>query len=321
MTMLGRTANQLYWMARYIERAENMARLIDVANRMALIDIPGQAHETVWASTLEVAGYPEDFVTFGGQISGSSVVLFLAFDGDFHSSIFASIRYARENARALRVSITSEMWESINTTWLELSDYDAKTLFNGGVRDFCDWVKERTLSFRGITDATMLRDESYAFLDLGLAVERADNTARLLDSKYHVLLPHDEHVGGSVDYYQWGAVLRSLSAFRAYHKVYSDVIEPHRVAELLMLRGDMPRSLMACFERITGQLDSLCLGRPRECQRIAGEIHAGLRFGRIDDIFRQGLHEFLIWFVGRNAELSLQIERDFMMLQSSGISA
>ena len=321
MTMLGRTANQLYWMARYIERAENMARLIDVANRMALLDIPDKAHQSVWASTLEVAGYPEDFVTFGGQISGSSVVLFLAFDGDFPSSILAAIRSARENARALRVAITSEMWESINTTWLELRDYDAKTLFNGGVRDFCDWVKERTLSFRGVTDSTMLRDESYAFLDLGLAIERADNTARLLDSKYHVLLPRDEHVGGSVDYYQWGAILRSLSAFRAYHKVYSDVIQSHRVAELLLLRRDMPRSLTACFERITGQLDTLCQGRPRECQRIAGEMHAGLRFGRIDDIFQQGLHEFLTRFIGRNAELSVQIENDFMMLQRSRISA
>ena len=321
MTMLGRTANQLFWMARYIERAENMARLIDVANRMSLLDIPDQAHESVWASTLEVAGYPEDFVTFGGQISGSSVVLFLAFDGEFPSSILASIQAARENARALRASVTSEMWESINTTWLELRDYDAKTLFNGGVREFCDWVKERTLSFRGVTDATMLRDESYAFLDLGLAIERADNTARLLDSKYHVLLPSNEHVGGSVDYYQWGAVLRSLSAFRAYHKVYSDVIRPDRVAELLLLRRDMPRSLMACFERITVQLDTLCQGRPRECQRIAGEIHAGLRFARIEDVFRQGLHEFLLRFIERTGELSMQIETDFMMLQRSRVSA
>ncbi len=321
MTMLGRTANQLYWMARYIERAENIARLIDVANRMVLLDVPGQAHESVWGSTLEVAGYPEDFVTFGGKISSSGVVLFLAFDDGFPSSIFSSIRAARENARALRVSITSEMWESINATWLELRDYDSKTLFNGGVRDFCDWVKERTHSFRGVTDATMLRDESYAFLDLGLAVERADNTARLLDSKYHVLLPHDEHVGGSVDYYQWATVLRSLSAFRAYHKIYSDVIQPRRVAELLLLRGDMPRSLMACFERITSQLDSLCHGRPQECQRIAGEIHAGLRFGRIDDIIGQGLHEFLTRFIGRNADLGLRIEHDFMMLQRSRIPA
>ena len=321
MTMLGRTANQLYWMARYIERAENMARLIDVANRMVLLDVPGQAQESVWGSTLEVAGYPEDFVTFGGQISGASAVLFLAFDDSFPSSIFSSVRAARENARALRASVTVEMWESINATWLELRDYDSTSLFNGGVRDFCDWIKERTHSFRGVTDATMLRDESYAFLDLGLAIERADNTARLLDSKYHVLLPSDEHVGGSVDYYQWGAVLRSLSAFRAYHKVYSDVIQPDRVAELLLLRRDMPRSLMACFDRITGQLDALCQGRPQECQRIAGEIHAGLRFGRIDSIFQQGLHQFLTRFIERNGELGMQIEHDFMMRQRSGLPA
>ena len=321
MTMLGRTANQLYWMARYIERAENIARLIDVANRMVLLDVPGQAHESVWGSTLEVAGYPEDFVTFGGKISSSGVVLFLAFDDGFPSSIFSSIRAARENARALRVSITSEMWESINATWLELRDYDSKTLFNGGVRDFCDWVKERTHSFRGVTDATMLRDESYAFLDLGLAVERADNTARLLDSKYHVLLPHDEHVGGSVDYYQWATVLRSLSAFRAYHKIYSDVIQPRRVAELLLLRGDMPRSLMACFERITGQLDSSPHSDgPRS---VSGSPARSMRpaLSPDRDIIEQGLHEFLTRFIARNADLGLRIEHDFMMLQRSRIPA
>ena len=242
------------------------------------------------------------------------MIRYLAFDPDFPSSIFSSIRSARENARALRATITTEMWECLNTTWLEIRDLDPNTAVDDGLSDFFDWVKDRALLFRGVTNSTMLRDESYAFLDLGLAIERGDNTVRLLDAKYHVLLPKDEIVGGSVDYYQWGALLRSLSAFRAYHKIYSDVIRPHRVAELLLLRRDMPRSLTSCFERINARLDGLCRDRPRECQRIAGELHARLRYGRIDEIFQRGLHEFLIEFLDRNAGLGLRIEQDFMML-------
>ena len=312
--MLGRTADQLYWMARYVERTENMVRRIDIGHRMALLDVPGASQDSVWASTLEVAGVAERFATRHGEASSANVIRYLAFDPDFPSSIFSSIRSARENARALRATITTEMWECLNTTWLEIRDLDPNTAVDDGLSDFFDWVKDRALLFRGVTNSTMLRDESYAFLDLGLAIERGDNTARLLDAKYHVLLPKDEIVGGSVDYYQWGALLRSLSAFRAYHKIYSDVIRPHRVAELLLLRRDMPRSLTSCFERINARLDGLCRDRPRECQRIAGELHARLRYGRIDEIFQRGLHEFLIEFLDRNAGLGLQIEQDFMML-------
>ena len=312
--MLGRTADQLYWMARYVERTENMVRRIDIGHRMALLDVPGASQDSVWASTLEVAGVAERFAARHVEASSANVIRYLAFDPDFPSSIFSSIRSARENARALRATITTEMWECLNTTWLEIRDLDPNTAVDDGLSDFFDWVKDRALLFRGVTNSTMLRDESYAFLDLGLAIERGDNTARLLDAKYHVLLPKDEIVGGSVDYYQWGALLRSLSAFRAYHKIYSDVIRPHRVAELLLLRRDMPRSLTSCFERINARLDGLCRDRPRECQRIAGELHARLRYGRIDEIFQRGLHEFLIEFLDRNAGLGLQIEQDFMML-------
>lgn len=313
--MLGRTADQLYWMARYVERAENMVRLIDVGHRMALLDMRGAEQASVWLSALEVSGDAEAYAARYGEVTGAGVIRYLALDPDCRSSIYASIRAARENARALRATITTEMWESLNTTWIEICDVEEARIAERGYREFFDWVKNRALLFRGVADSTMLRDESYAFLDLGLALERADNTARLLDSKYHVLLPHDENVGGSVDYYQWGALLRSVSAFRAYHRIYSDIIRPVRVAELLLLRRDMPRSLNSCFERITRSLDGLCRDRPRECQRIAGEMHARLRFGRIDEIFQRGLHEFLTEFLERNAELGLQIESDFMMLQ------
>jgi uncharacterized alpha-E superfamily protein len=313
--MLGRTADQLYWIARYTDRAENMARLLDVSHRMSITLPPGPAQLSAWASALEVSGDDGEYEERYGEVSSGGVIRHLAFDEDHTSSIVSCLRAARENARALRATITTEMWESLNTTWLDLQNNAVRTGAGAPYVDFFDWVKERALLFRGVTQSTMLQDDSHAFMTLGWAIERSDNTARLLDSKYHVLLPGDEDVGGSVDYYQWGAVLRSVGAFRAYHKIYADVITPLRVAELLMLRRDLPRSLVACLERITTTLDTLCHDRARECQRLAGVAHARLRFSRMDEIFEIGLHEFLTTFIDRNTELAGQIQRDFMMVQ------
>lgn len=313
--MLGRTADQLYWVGRYIERAENMARLLDVSYRMSMMLPPGPTQLSVWGSALEVAGDAGGYGRRYGEVASGDVIRYLAFDQDHPSSIISCLRTARENARALRATVTTEMWESLNTTWLDLRDNVARNGAGAPRVEFFDWVKERAMLFRGITQATMLQDDSHAFLSLGWAIERGDNTARLLDAKYHVLLPGGEDIGGAVDYYQWGALLRSVSAFRAYHRIYSDVITPFRVAELLMLRSDLPRSLLACLERITATLDGLCHDHARECQRIAGEIHARLRFGRMDEIFEIGLHEFLTKFIDSNAELGVQIQRDFMMVQ------
>ena len=312
--MLSRTADQLYWMARYVERAENMARILDVTYRMSLM--PGGAREgtSIWLSALEISGQREHFESRHDTVSGPQVMRYLALDPDSPSSIYSSIRAARENARALRSSITTEMWESLNGTWLELRDTDAETFDIGGYRNFFDWVKDRSHLFYGVIEGTLIMDESYHFIHLGGGIERADNTARLLDGKYHVLLPSVADVGGAVDYYHWGAVLRAVSAFRAFHKVYSNVVTANRVAELLVLRDDMPRSLHACYNRITSHLDSLCGGRGYECQRMAGEIHARLHYGRMSEILEVGLHEFLTDFVERNTNAAAQIQRDFLMI-------
>ncbi len=312
--MLGRTADQLYWVARYTERAENMARLLDVSHRMSLMLPPGPEQLSAWASALEVAGDADAYEERYGAVTSGNVIRHLAFDEDHPSSIFSCLRASRENARALRATVTTEMWECLNSTWLDLPDNVGRVGAGAPPVDFFDWVKERALLFRGVTQSTMLQDDSHAFLTLGWAIERGDNTARLLDAKYHVLLPGGEDVGGAVDYYQWGALLRSVGAFRAYHKIYADVITPFRIAELLMLRRDLPRSLIACLERITATLDGLCHDHARECQRIAGETHARLRFSRMDEVFEVGLHEFLTTFVERNADLGSQIQRDFMMV-------
>lgn len=314
--MLGRRADQLYWMARYTERAENMARLLDVTYRMSLIPQPDDARRSAWESALLVAGDAEAFAETHDDVTRRNVFGHIALDPDHPNSIYACIWLARENARALRAAIPTEMWECLNAAWLEIQEMTPASLAVEGYRGFFDWVKERMILFRGTAEGTMMRDEGYGFAQLGWDLERADNTARLLDSKYHILLPESEDVGGAVDYYQWGAVLRSVGAFRAYHRIYRDVVTPYRVAELLTLRRDMPRSLRACFERVEDTLQELRGDTAdQECGRLAGQIHARLRFGRMGEIFRSGLHEFLIEFLDSNRALGEQIERDFMMIQ------
>lgn len=159
----------------------------------------------------------------------------------------------------------------------------------------------------------MYRDDAFHFIRLGTFLERGDNTARILDIKYHQLLPEQKKNGEAVDYFQWGALLRSVSAFRAYRQAYRDTVDPQRIAELLILDSDMPRSLLYCFEEVLNVLATLCGSRPRECQRLAGEIHASLKFGRIDRIVAGGLHDFLNGFLVRTNGLAAQIQRDFMM--------
>jgi len=312
--MLGRTADSLYWMARYAERAENVARMLDVGLRMGLIPSSPETQVSAWHSTLEIAGVNEDYENRYGAVDQENVVRYMSVDWDNPSSIWSCLRASRENARALRGTITTEMWEAVNATWLDFRDIDGNVLLGTGSRQFFDLVKERANLFRGVTNSTMLQDDGYAFVRLGYALERAGNTARLLDSKYHVLLPSVEDVGGAVDYYQWGALLRSVSAFRAYHKIYSNVIEPARVAELLIMRPDMPRSLRSCLNETCSALDLLCMGRPYECRRLAGELHADITYGRMSEILGRGLHEFLTEAVERCTALGTQLQRDFMML-------
>jgi uncharacterized alpha-E superfamily protein len=204
------------------------------------------------------------------------------------------------------------MYEDLNSAWLEMRDHDYDRVQAGGVSEFLEWVKMRSHLFRGVTFGTMLRDEAYHFIRLGTHIERADNTARILDIKYHTLLPSAADVGGAVDYYQWSALLRSVSGFESYRKIYSDVITPRRVAELLVLREDMPRSLHACLNLIHDTLETLCDDGTREVERAAGALHAQLHYARTDDIIKLGLHEYLMEFLDRISELGVEINRHFL---------
>ena len=314
--MLSRTANNLYWMARHIERAENTARVLDVTYRMSLLPyrVPDQSWADPWALPLVITGLATDYYElFPGSLGSERVLRYMALDPDNPSSIHSCVQSARENARTVRGAITSEMYEDINGLWLEIKDRTYEGILAGGISEFFDWVKMRSHQFRGVTFGTMLRDEAYHFIRLGTFMERADTTARILDVKYHTLLPSVADVGGAVDYYQWGALLRSVSAFDSYRKVYRDVITPMKVAELLILRDDVPRSLHACTREIHDILRGLCDASSREPERLAGELNAQLRYGRTEQIIDHGLHEYLMEVLDKLSTLNQEINQHFLV--------
>ena len=316
--MLSRAANNLYWMSRHIERAENTARLLDVTYRMSLLPYRVQESDQSWAEPwalpLVINGLASAYYErYPGVITSDNVLRFMVLDPDNASSLYSCIQEARENARTVRSAITSEMYEDINASWLEMRNQDYDRVHAGGLSAFFEWVKMRSHQFRGVTFGTMLRDEGYSFIRLGTFVERADNTARLLDVKYHTLLPSAADVGGAVDYYQWSALLRSLSAFDSYRKVYRDVITPTKVTELLVLRDDVPRSLHACMNDIYEILKGLCDESSREAERLAGELHAQLHYGRTEQIIELGLHEYLMEFLEKLSLLTAEINHDFLV--------
>jgi uncharacterized alpha-E superfamily protein len=246
-----------------------------------------------------------------GPLDAVNVLRFMVFDPQNPSSIYCCLQAAREAARSVRDAITSEMYEDLNAAWLELKVSTDQVVTGDGVSEFFERVKMRSHQFRGVTFGTMLRDEGYRFIRLGGFVERADNTARILDVKYHVLLPSVGDVGGAVDYYQWSALLRSVSAFESYRRIYRDIITPLRVAELLILRDDVPRSLHNCMNEITGILDELGDRTYNEPRRLAGELHAKLHYGRVEEVISLGLHEYLMTFLSGINRLGDEINKQF----------
>jgi len=315
--MLSRTANDLYWMSRHTERAENTARMLDVTYRMSLLPYrvmeAGEKWAEPWALPLITTGHATSYYQRYTELSPENVLHFMVLDASNSSSIYSSLQTARENARAQRGAVTIEMWESLNETWLQMRAKTFADITARSISEFFDWVKNRSHLFRGITFGTMIRDEGYRFIRLGTFLERADNTARILDVKYHTLLPSVQDVGGAVDYYQWSALLRSLSAFSSYRQIYRDVITPLRVAELLILRDDVPRSLHACMNEIYEILQELGDQERLEPERLAGELHAQLHYGKTERIFEIGLHEYLIRFLEQTGALNVEINKHFLV--------
>jgi uncharacterized alpha-E superfamily protein len=309
--MLSRTADHLYWMARFTERAENLARLLDVTHQMSLVPQSVAAANQNWGAILALNSLEHAFARSYDQITAENVLRFMVCDADNQSSIYSCLRAARENAHAVRGTLTAETWECCNSTWIELRDQQFEQILSAGIGEFFEWVKLRSALTRGVTFGTMLQDEALHFIRLGGLIERADNTARILDVKYHVLRTNGDE--DATDFYQWGALLRSLSAFEVYRKVYRDAITPARVAELLMLRPDMPRSLHACATGIIRVLKSITNAQSAETERRAGMLHAHVHFTRIDDVLAQGLHAYLADIMDRIYELGDGISHDFLV--------
>ena len=258
--MLSRTADHLFWMARYSERAENLARLLDVTWQLSLVPQDRQEERQNWNAVIVLNSLEIAFAKRFKVPDAQSVLHFMVRDESNPSSIYSCLRAARENAHAVRGTLTAEMWETINATWIEVRDKPFETLSQEGIAEFFSWVKERASLLRGATFGTLLQDEAFHFIRLGSLLERADNTARILDVKYHGVAPRSGEVA-LTDFYQWGALLRSVSAFEVYRKVYRDAITPARVAELLILREDLPRSLHSCLKGVTAILPKVANAR------------------------------------------------------------
>jgi uncharacterized alpha-E superfamily protein len=316
--MLSRTADHLFWMSRYTERAENTARILDVNYQTSLLPQSSVEALAGWEGLLSISELmPAYTKKYGNEITGSNVLDFMVRDEANPSSIASCLRAARENARAVRGSLTTEYWETQNQTWLELPRMLNAPAFKRDPSQLFEWVKFRSHLSRGVAIGTMLRDELYNFYRMGTFLERADNTARLLDVKYRAAFNDKTSDAGSMeknyDFYEWSGILRSVSAFEVYRKVYRDVITPVRVAELLVLRADMPRSLQSCMNEVVNNLNVVANDHSVDTLRYAGKLRADLQFSRIDEILETGLHAFLTQFLDRVSDLGARISNDFLI--------
>ena len=331
--MLSRTADHLFWMARYMERAENTARMLDVNYQTSLLPQSADAAEQGWKGLLSISELSGDFASRYGAVTARNVMEYMVSDPHNGSSIRSCLMAARENARAVRGTLTTEVWETQNQTWLEFQRMVTDGAFLKDPGAAFEWVKFRSHLSRGVTVGTMLQDDAFHFLRIGSFLERADNTARLLDVKFHAV--ESEFFGGAdgmspvqsqsqgdaptggrdveYDFYHWSAILRSVSGFEVYRKVYRNVIRPEKVAELLILRPDMPRSLAACTQEVLSNLTMIANEQSSETLRRAGRLRADLQYGRIDEILATGLHAYLTQFLERVGTLGVGISRDFLV--------
>ena len=319
--MLSRTADHLFWMARYMERAENTARMLDVNYQASLMPQSAAEAEKGWKGLLGISELSGDFARRHGEVTPDAVMRYMVSDAENGSSIRSCLQAARENARAVRGTLTTEVWETQNQTWLEFQRMVTNESYLRDPSTLFEWVKFRSHLSRGVTVGTMLQDEAFHFLRIGSFLERADNTARLLDVKFHAV--ESEYHGFAngtspardteVDFYHWSGILRSVSGFEVYRKAYRNVIRPEKVAELLILRPDMPRSLAACMQEVVANLKMVANEQSSDTLRKAGRLQADLQYDRIDEILATGLHAYLTQFLERVGTLGVGISRDFLV--------
>jgi uncharacterized alpha-E superfamily protein len=322
--MLCRTANDLYWVSRSVERAENTARLIDLAQRISMLPERldrGKSHAAPWRRALDALGQRETFMERYAQIDANNVLQFLLLDPLNPGSIYNCFNTARENARAQRGAITAEMYEDLNSAWLDILNRQWRTVQEVGISNITDWVKTRSASFRGVTLGTLARGEAYSFMQLGAFIERAEWSIRLLDMVgSDGELPESGDIRDAMDYFQWSALLQSMSAFEAYRRLYRESVTPRGVTELMLLRDVNPRSLHTCVSTLHHGLASLAGSESLEVVRLAGALAAQSRYARIDDIISGGLESWLQDAMARLGNLGDEIHRQFMISLDSGQS-
>ena len=309
--MLGKTANGLFWMYRYLERAENTSRLIETGQRIALTRL--QSTDEEWRPILQTAGMLSAFEAAHDSITHADAIDWMLRSPDNPSSVLSCIAAARQNARLVRTALTGEVWEAMNSTYLTAKQILARRSSERDLPGILGRIRQHTSLVRGTTHGTMLRNDIYDFARIGTFLERADNTARILDVKYYVLLPSVRAVGSSIDNVQWETILRSVSARGGFRLEYGNSYDPRDIAQFLILDKRMPRSLYFCVRKIRDNLGYLTSGygeRPQSWQ-IADQIERRFLSYDIDAIFEFGLHQFIEEVLGRLSDLGRQVEIDY----------
>jgi uncharacterized alpha-E superfamily protein len=308
--MLSRTADHLYWMSRYLERAEALARMLDAHHRLSMLPRAPEAVIQGWDATLVSLGMEHSFRETHGDITPRAAFDFIAFDREHLGSIISCLRSARENARAVRGTVTSDVWETLNATYLESRSFNA-TMLESGRGDFLEWVKYRSHLTRGVFSGTMVRDEALYFTRIGTFLERADNTTRLLEARWRDPGGRGERLATEAS--EWAVLLRAMSAFETYRRVTREPVTPKRVTELLLMRDDLPQSVHRCLTELCDNLQAVANDQSAETLRRAGELHAQFHFGRFEELCSSGVTTFLDRFQGRLRDLGARIADDFLV--------
>jgi uncharacterized alpha-E superfamily protein len=311
--MLSRTADNLYWIARYMERADTIARLLEVGSRISLLP-SAHGYRSEWDSLLQAAGLAALFAKKYGDPVQRNIESFLFFDRDNPSSVASCLTAARENGRIVRTALTTQVWDALNTAFQELKQLERAERSTLELSRLTDWVMRHAAMVRGAIDATLLRNDGFNFLNIGYYLERGDNTARLIDVKYYVLLPRIEFVGSGLDNYQWTTLLRAMGAHRAFHWAYGGEVTAAKIADFLILNRQSPRSLATCAAGLVNHLDRVAkaYGRETPAQGRARGLLAGIEAATTDAIFDEGLHEFLTRYIGETADLANAIHDSYL---------
>ena len=322
--MLSRVAENLFWIGRYMERAENVARLVDVARRMSALPREiGRPLSNEWSSVLIAAGSRDHFGEAIERVDLESAVDHLMFDKENPSSVINCITSARENARSVRFALTRDCWESLNGAWSVIRHKNPSDARGSGLSNLIDWVIAQSAQFRGAFYGTMVRDDTFSFTRLGMAIERVDSTARLLDVKYHVLLPSSGDVGSSADHYQWLSLLQAAAAHRAYTAMRADDVSAYGVADFLILEPRFPRSILHNVRGIKGVVGDLesYYDFISPCHEEVVSFVNELRSLTVESIISQGLHEFLTEVIERNYGLATRLSQAYGFLPVVGDAA